>query len=239
MSINFFEYEISQSFPEFDIRNKQMIINTINPHSFCVAEDDKKFKEALIKSDILIPDGIGIVWRLRFLRSKKIFRITGADMHDYLLKYANSKKLRIFYLGSNEKTLKKITGRNSKDFDHIISGSFSPVYKDEFSIEDSLEMINAVNSFSPDILFIGMTAPKQEKWAYSYKEKLNAQLIVSIGAVFDFYAGNIKRAPKWMISLGLEWLFRFFLEPKRLWKRYVINNTRFILYIVNEKFNRG
>ena len=96
-------------------------------------------------------------------------------------------------------------------------------------------MIDAVNRVEPDVLFIGMTAPKQEKWAFKYYQMLNAGHICCIGAVFDFYAGTVKRAPEWMISLGMEWFYRLIREPRRMWRRYLIGNIKFIGYILREK----
>ena len=96
-------------------------------------------------------------------------------------------------------------------------------------------MIRKVNDFNPDVLFIGMTAPKQEKWAYQHFNELEAGHICCIGAVFDFYAGNIERAPGWMIDSGLEWLFRLLKEPRRMWRRYLIGNSKFIWLIIKEK----
>ena len=99
-------------------------------------------------------------------------------------------------------------------------------------------MIAKVNASNPDVLFIGMTAPKQEKWAYKHYDKLKIEAhIGSIGAVFDFYAGKVNRAPKWMIKIGLEWLYRLLKEPKRMWKRYVLGNTQFIYAILREKLS--
>ncbi|NVK51787.1 MAG: WecB/TagA/CpsF family glycosyltransferase [Flavobacteriaceae bacterium] len=235
MNIRVLDYVIHTVYPKWSL-NEQLLINTINPHSYCVAMKDASFKKALLDSDILIPDGIGIVLACKFLNGKRITRITGADMHQHLLQEAERNKLKIFYLGASDNTLKKIHKRVTKEYPNVRIASFSPKFKPEFTEDDTLEMITAVNQFSPDILFIGMTAPKQEKWSYANKERLNVSIITSIGAVFDFYAGSINRAPKWMMKIGMEWLYRFFKEPKRMWKRYLINNTRFIYYVLKAKF---
>lgn len=234
MNINFLNYTINCSFPKWPVGN-QIIVNTINPHSFCVAENDMVFKQALMDSELLIPDGIGIVMAIRILNNIKTTRITGADMHLHLLEQANKNRLKVFYLGSSKATLKKIEKRISVEYPLVRIKSFSPKFKNEFSSKDNLEMVNKVNEFSPDILFVGMTAPKQEKWVYLNKTKLDTKIITSIGAVFDFYAGTVSRAPNWIINLGLEWFYRLIREPRRLWKRYLINNTKFSWYIFVEK----
>ena len=100
-------------------------------------------------------------------------------------------------------------------------------------------MINAVNDFNPDVLLIGMTQPKQEKWDSQHFNELKVGHICCIGAVFDFYAGTINRAPKWMIYLGLEWFYRLLKEPRRMWRRYLLGNSKFIWLVIKEKFTRG
>jgi N-acetylglucosaminyldiphosphoundecaprenol N-acetyl-beta-D-mannosaminyltransferase len=143
---------------------------------------------------------------------------------------------RCFFLGSSEETLSKIEKRANKDYQNVDIGTYSPPYKKEFSQTDTQLMIEKVNSFKPDVLFIGLTAPKQEKWAYQNYLDLDVGHICCIGAVFDFYAGNIHRAPDWMINLGLEWLYRLGKEPKRMWRRYVLGNIKFIYFIFREKY---
>ena len=210
------------------------IINTINPHSYCEAKKDTVFTKALLASDVLLPDGLGIVLAAKVLEGSNIKKIAGADIHQYLLEEADKKSQKVFYLGASENTLKLIEARIQKEFINIKVASFSPPFKPAFSAKDTEEMIVKVNAFQPTILFVGMTAPKQEKWVYLNKDKINANTIVSIGAVFDFYAGNSKRAPKWMIKLGLEWLHRS-IGSWRLAKRNLISNPIFLKDLLFEK----
>jgi N-acetylglucosaminyldiphosphoundecaprenol N-acetyl-beta-D-mannosaminyltransferase len=215
--------------------NKKTIINTINPHSYCVSKSDSYFQEALLKSDVLLPDGSGIVLAANFLRKKKIQKIAGADIHKFLLEDAQKYNKKVFYLGAAPKTLELITQRLSKEYPNIKVGSYSPPYKAVFSKDDSQKMIDEVNAFTPDILFVGMTAPKQEKWLTSNKDKLNITIAVSIGAVFDFYAGTVKRSSPFWIKLGLEWLPRLIQEPKRLWYRNFVSTPLFLWYMFKAK----
>ncbi|QVY66620.1 WecB/TagA/CpsF family glycosyltransferase [Polaribacter sp. Q13] len=210
-------------------------INTINAYSFCMAKKDKRFAAVLKSSDVLLPDGSSIVLASKLLGGKKIQKIAGWDIHQHLLTEANLKGQKVFYLGASESTLNLIKNRIAKEFSAIKVASYSPPYKTTFTKQDTDEMIAQVNAFSPDILFVGMTAPKQEKWGHEHKEVLNTSVICSIGAVFDFYAGTVNRAPKWMIHLGLEWLYRLVKEPKRMWRRYLIGNSQFIYYVFYEK----
>lgn len=211
------------------------VISTINPHSYCVANKDLDFKQALKNSDILLPDGIGIVWAEKFLNGNSIKKIAGYDLFLFLMNKINKEYGSVFFLGASEETLDKIKSKSSQEYPNITFGSYSPPYKVAFSNKDSKIMCDEVNVFNPDVLFVGMTAPKQEKWVHLYKNELNANTICSIGAVFDFYAGNIERAPKLMINLGLEWLHRSF-KSSRLLRRNFISNPKFILHILKLKF---
>jgi len=217
----------------------RFIINTINPHSYVVAKNDELFQKALKSSDVLVPDGSGIVLAAKFINGKKIQKIAGADVHKFLLQKANRENLKVFYMGSSQKTLDKIREKLKKEYPNIQAGFYSPPFKPEFNEEDNKNIIEAINSFNPHILFVGMTAPKQEKWLYTHKEKINFKVASCIGAVFDFYAGNVKRPPEYIINLHLEWLFRFIQEPKRLWRRNFISTPLFLWDMIKYKFKES
>lgn len=212
-----------------------VLVNTINQYSYCIAENDINFGEALKNSDILLPDGIAIVHANTFLNGTKISKIAGADIHQYLLKKLNDDGGSCFYFGASESTLIKIKNRLQIEYPNIKCGTYSPPFKPKFTDQENTEMINIINSFNPDVLFVGMTAPKQEKWAYANKSKLNTGMICSIGAVFDFYAGTVERPGQIWIELGLEWLGRLLKEPKRMWKRYIYFGTVFIFKVLKRK----
>lgn len=212
-----------------------IMINTINEYSYCIADKDTVFKKSLQGSDVLLPDGISIVLAARLLTGKKIRKIAGDDIHHYLLDKLNKKAGSCFYLGSSENTLQKIKCKLSTEYPNIKAETYSPPYKAEFDTEDNKQMINAVNTFKPEVLFVGMTAPKQEKWAYEHKTELNTKIICTIGAVFDFYAGTVKRPNSIWINLDLEWFARLITEPKRLWKRYLYFGPIFIWLMLKEK----
>jgi N-acetylglucosaminyldiphosphoundecaprenol N-acetyl-beta-D-mannosaminyltransferase len=219
------------------IENKKLLINTINAYSFNMSQNDAFYAEALSKSDILLPDGISIVFAVRLITGQKLKKIAGADLFAYEMKKLNSSGGSCFFLGSSVNTLNLISERARSEFPNVKVNVYSPPYKPVFTDQDNSEMLQAVNSCKPDVLFVGMTAPKQEKWAYQNFSKLEAGHICAIGAVFDFYAGTIKRAPQWMIKLGLEWFYRLIREPRRLWSRYVIGNSKFCWLVLKEKLN--
>ena len=140
------------------------------------------------------------------------------------------------FMGSSQKVLDMIVERAAKEYPHLKIVTYSPPYKPEFSDEDNRAIIEAINRANPDLLWIGMTAPKQEKWTYSHWEELDIHCHVgTIGAVFDFFAGTVERAPKWWQQHGLEWLYRLLKEPRRMWRRYIIGNALFLWNIAGEK----
>jgi N-acetylglucosaminyldiphosphoundecaprenol N-acetyl-beta-D-mannosaminyltransferase len=211
------------------------VVNTINPHCYITARKDSKYRESLLASDYLIPDGIGIVFAIWMLAGVKIKRITGSDIHRIVLNYLESKNGSCFYFGSSQNALDKLKERLSKDHPGISAGFFSPPFKPDFSEEEDLAMIKTINDFNPEVLFVGMTAPRQEKWVHRNREHLKARIICPVGAVFDFYAGTVKRPGNFWLNTGLEWLPRLLREPGRLWKRTLISTPLFIWYVLLER----
>ena len=208
------------------------IINTINPHSYVTANNDKEFQDALHSSDLLIPDGSGIVLAAAQINKKVIKKIAGADLHKFLLTKMDEKKGKVFYMGASQNTLDKIEERIQKKYPNISVQSYSPPFKPAFSKEDNDIIVSKINAFEPDVLFIGMTAPKQEKWLHEHKELLNFKVASSIGAVFDFFAGTVERPSQFWLDLHLEWLPRLLKEPKRLWRRNFVSTPLFLFKIL-------
>ena len=216
----------------------KLLINTINAFSYDNARKDVLFSEALQKGDVLIPDGISIVKACRFLNAKSQpkERIAGWDLFEYEMGKLNRVGGKVMFLGSSDAVLNLIRQRVAEKYPKIEVDTYSPPYKPEFSDEDNEAMISAINHSNPDLLWIGMTAPKQEKWAYTHLDRLDVHChIGTIGAVFDFFAGTVKRAPERWQRVGLEWLYRLLSEPRRMWRRYFIGNAKFIYYIMVEK----
>ena len=215
--------------------SKKTLITTINQYSFCIAEEDPEFKKALLQSDVLLPDGMAIVSAVQLQTGKKIKKIAGADIHLHLLNDLNKKAGSCFYLGASERTLSKIKERLAIEFPNIEVATYSPPFKSHFSKLENKEMIDVINAFAPDVVFVGMTAPKQEKWAFNHKTQLKTKTICAIGAVFDFYAGTVERPSLFWVNLKLEWLIRLVKEPKRMWKRYLYYGPVFIGYMLQNK----
>lgn len=216
----------------------KLLINTINAHSYNTAQKDELFAEALKNGDALIPDGASIVKACRWIKakSKPTERIAGWDLFEYEMAELNTKGGKCFFMGSSEKVLALIKQRAKVEYPNIIVETYSPPYKLEFNEEDNRVIIEAINLANPDLLWIGMTAPKQEKWTYSHWHELDIHCHVgTIGAVFDFFAGTVERAPIWWQEHSLEWLYRLIKEPRRMWRRYLIGNTLFLWNMWREK----
>ncbi len=225
----------------------KLLINTINAHSYNTARKDSLFAEALTNGDVLIPDGVSIVKACKWIKAKSQpkERIAGWDLFSFEMEKLEreSEELRtkseeskiVMFMGSSQKVLDLIVKRAAEVYPHLKVVAYSPPYKPEFSDEDNKAIIDAINAANPDLLWIGMTAPKQEKWTYSHWNELNIHCHVgTIGAVFDFFAGTVERAPIWWQEHGLEWLYRLIKEPKRMWRRYIIGNTLFLWNMVKE-----
>jgi len=211
-----------------DLPNTKLLISTVNAHSYNVAKTDKSFLTALKGSDILLADGIGVVLAYRLL-GKSVQKMAGSDLFKYEMERLQQMNGTCFFLGSTQETLEKIKEKAAQEYPNVKVYSYSPPYTTSFSAIENAAMVNEINTIRPDALFIGLTAPKQEKWAFAHKEDLRVAHICCIGAVFDFYAGTVKRPPKWMIGFGLEWLGRLVSEPQRLWKRYLLSSPVIIL----------
>ncbi len=208
-----------------------------NPHSLVLAKDDAQFQQAIHSADLVTADGAGIILASKILGGEIRERVTGSDIFRALSEELNRTGGRsYFFLGSTEKTLTAIQKKMAEEYpDIVFAGSYSPPYKPEFSEEDSRKMIAAVNKVKPDVLWVGMTAPKQEKWIYQHRNELNVKFMGAIGAVFDFYVGNVKRSHPVFQKMGLEWLPRLLQEPRRLFRRNFISSPLFLLMIFTQR----
>ena len=234
----------------------KVLINTVNAHSFNVAQKDDAFAEALRTAydeeqesgqegcvKYLIPDGASIVKACRIVKAKSQprERVAGWDLFAFEMKRieklaAHGRKRKVMFMGSSWKVLGLIKERAAVEYPHLKVVTYSPPFKEEFSREDNETIIRMINEANPDLLWIGMTAPKQEKWIFQHWKELDIHCHVgTIGAVFDFYAGTIKRAPIWWQDHMVEWLFRLLREPRRMWRRYVVGNPLFVWNVSRER----
>lgn len=215
------------------------IINCLNPHSYALSKNDAKFRHALLNCDVLLPDGVGISLAAK-LKRKKIKRVTGFDVFEILMCLSNQYGLSVLFLGSTDDTLQVIREKIELQYPNIKSFScYSPPFKTQFRASEKLAMVNFMKQARPDIIFVGMSAPKQEKLAFEFSKLVNPRCIASIGAVFDFYAGNVRRSPKIFRRLGLEWLPRLVQQPIRLAPRTFISAPIFLIDVFRAALWKG
>jgi N-acetylglucosaminyldiphosphoundecaprenol N-acetyl-beta-D-mannosaminyltransferase len=193
-----------------------------NPHSLEIARQDALLHEAIMSADLVTPDGAGIVLASRLLEGRIPERVCGPDLFPQFCAYLNSKRpgTRMFFLGSTEDNLGMLEQRFRADYPALdLRGSLSPPFRAEFSAAEDDALIDQVNASNAEILWLGLGAPKQEKWAHRHRDRLQVDLIGPIGGAFDWYTGRIALPPLWMQRAGLQWLHRLAQEPGRLWRR--------------------
>jgi len=205
----------------------------INPHSYVVSKKHVMFARALQNATWLIPDGSGIVLASRYLNGSIKHRITGSDVFYHINRQLNLCAGSVFFLGSTVGTLAMMQHNISRDFPYIrIAGTYAPPFKPVFTDEDNERMIAEINAAEADVLWVGMTSPKQDLWLYQHQDRLQVKFAAGIGAVFDFYSGRIKRSHPVFLRLGLEWLPRLMQEPRRLWRRTCISAPVFLWDVI-------
>ena len=207
------------------------VVNTISPNSYGISTKDPEFEHALKTSDYLVLDGVYFAFASLLLQGKNIKRNQGPDVFYHFMKRLNEQKGKAFFLGSSENTLQKINDRAKKEYPNIRLETFSPPFKPEFSEEDNAQMIASINAFQPNVLFIGMTCPKQEKWAIKHRNELNAGLAIAIGNVFDWFAGTQKPIHPFWFKLRLGWFIRIFLRPE-VFRRNIGNQMIFFWHVI-------
>lgn len=219
------------------IEKKKYIISFINPHSFYISTKNKIFKKSLIASKNFV-DGIGIFLIIKFFLNINILRITGFSFTNFLISKLSNKKF--FFLGSTKKILKKIKKNLLNEYPSIKIQFYSPPFTDSFSQIEKDKILNKINKFEPDIIFVGMTAPKQEIWSYENYHLLKNCSLINVGAVFDYLSmsDNKQKVLLFFSKIGLEWLHRLFLNPIRMCNRVFVTFPQFLFYMLKKYVNK-
>ncbi len=202
-------------------------------HGIMEGHKDKNFKSILNSADLFVPDGISLIWlaRLQGFFLKK--RVTGTDLMEEFFRLAIKKGYSNFFYGDTKETLKMLIAKLATKFPGLkIAGFYSPPFRPLIPKEEE-EAIKKINKAKPDVLWVALGLPKQEKWIFEHKEKLKVPVVVGVGAAFKFLSGKIKRPPGWIGELGFEWLWRFFQEPKNVWKR-ILDIPLFVFLVLLE-----
>jgi N-acetylglucosaminyldiphosphoundecaprenol N-acetyl-beta-D-mannosaminyltransferase len=218
-------------------RRGPFVFACANPHSLVVARNDPAFRNALAKAEAVVADGVGCLWGAALAGVKVGPRITGTDFFLATMATVNRLGGRAFFFGSSDAVLQRLAARVKRDFPAVSVEVLSPPYR-PWSDSENRQMLDQIHRFAPDVLWVGMTAPKQEKWVATNAAELAIPVIGSIGAVFDYYAGVTRRAPQWICDLGLEWLYRLPREPKRLWRRTFVSAPKFLWLVLLGRIRR-
>lgn len=218
-------------------RKDPFVFACANPHSLVVARRDVEFRRALDSASAVVADGVGCRWGAVLSGVSIGPRITGSDFFVSLMVRLNRAGGRAFFFGSSDAVLERLAARVRRDFPRVAISMLSPPFR-QWTDEENRRMVENIRLFKPDVLWVGMTAPKQEKWVAANCGRLRVPVIGSIGAVFDYYAGVTHRAPQWVCNLGLEWLYRLPREPKRLWKRTFVSAPAFLWFALLQRIYR-
>ena len=196
-------------------------------HMVMESHDNAEYGERVNGADVIIPDGMPLVWMQKRQGAKNANRVRANDLMIMLCAFAEKNNLTVGFYGGQQKVIDAMLKRAKNDFPNLkVVYAYSPPFRPLTNEEDA-EITAEINRKKPDLLFMGLGCPKQENWMAAHKNKVSA-VMLGVGASFDFYAGNVRESPEWLGKLGLEWLFRLTQEPKRLWRRYLILNPRFM-----------
>lgn len=198
-----------------------------NAHMVIEAHEDPDFRRLLNSADLVTPDGMPVAKAIAWQTGQPQARVAGMDLLPDLLREAAARGKSVYFYGNTQKVLDGITARIARELPTLrLVGAFSPPFR-ALSPAEEADIVDQINAAAPDLIFVALGCPKQEKWMAAHRGKLRG-VMLGVGGAFNVYAGQQARSPEWMQKLALEWLFRLLLEPRRLWKRYLVTNSQFI-----------
>ncbi|HEB35561.1 MAG TPA: glycosyltransferase [Candidatus Aminicenantes bacterium] len=216
-------------------KKKPSLVVTPNVHHINILKNDDEFKKIYRQASMALPDSTPLIWASKLLGTPLKEKVAGSDLLPSFCKIAARKRYELFFLGSGPSIAKKAANILTKKYPGLkIVGTYSPPFGFENDEDENRKIVAMIKKCTPDVLFVGLGPPKQEKWIWRYKDEINVPVSIAVGASFDFVAGNVKRAPKWMQHIGFEWFFRLCQEPRRLWKRYLVGNIMFLWLVLKE-----
>lgn len=220
-----------------DRREKHYVcVNTV--HSLLCAHDDPRLREIYAAAGMVTPDGMPLVWLTRRRGHPQVERVYGPNLMLACCDHFRERGARHFFYGGGEGVPELLSERLAERFPGLrVAGRYSPPFRPLTGADDA-RVVDRINRSDADFVWVGLGCPKQDHWMAEHAERLNATVLVGVGAAFDFHAGRKRQAPKWMQRNGLEWLFRLLSEPRRLGGRYVVGNSRFILLLLAEELRR-
>jgi N-acetylglucosaminyldiphosphoundecaprenol N-acetyl-beta-D-mannosaminyltransferase len=206
----------------------------VNAGKIVAMQADTRLRKSVNSSDIVNADGQAVVWASRFLGNPLKERVAGIDLMENLVDLANKNEYKIYFFGATEEVVKKVVENYSNRYSEKLIAGYRNGY---FTKEEEKQIAVEISESEANILFVAISSPKKENFLFDNNEILKkVNFIMGVGGSFDVVAGKVKRAPLWMQKIGLEWFYRFLQEPKRMWKRYLVGNTKFIFIVLRERF---
>ena len=214
-------------------KGQQLHHVVVNAGKIVEMQSDLQLRQSVNESDLINADGQAVVWASKFLGKPLKERVAGIDLMIKLVELAHKKNYKVYFLGAKEEVVKSVVDKYTKQYSsNIIAGYRNGYFKKEEEKDIAIEIANS----GANILFVAISSPAKENFLYENKKLLKkVNFVMGVGGSFDVVSGNIKRAPLWMQNMGLEWFFRFIQEPKRMWKRYLIGNVKFVLLVFRWK----
>jgi N-acetylglucosaminyldiphosphoundecaprenol N-acetyl-beta-D-mannosaminyltransferase len=210
--------------------------SVVNAGKIVLMQDDVQLRESVNNADIINADGQAVIWASKILNQPIKERVAGIDLMKNLVKLAHDKGYKIYCLSAKEDILSKVVQDYKRNYSEELIAGYRNGY---FSKEEEQGIAQDIANSGANMLFVAISSPKKENFLYEHREVLKkVNFIMGVGGSFDVISGKTKRAPKWMQKSGLEWLYRVIQEPKRMWKRYLVGNTKFLLLVFREKFKK-
>lgn len=230
---NYSTVETLEIVEEAIINKKQIHHTVVNAGKIVAMQSDLQLRHSVNASDLINADGQAVVWASKVLGKPLKERVAGIDLMIELVKCAHKNNAKIFFFGAKEEVVQEVVNKYSKVYSpNIIAGYRNGYFKKEEEREIAMQIANS----NANILFVAISSPTKENFLYDNKDLLSkVNFIMGVGGSFDVVSGKVKRAPLWMQNSGMEWFYRFIQEPKRMWKRYLVGNTKFILLVLKEK----
>ena len=216
--------------------NKQIHHSVVNAGKVVLMQTDEELEKSVLEADVINADGQAIVWAANLLGHKLPERVSGIDLMQELVKISFENTYKCFFFGASEEVVTKLVDIYKEQYSEDIIAGYRNGFYDSSQEEN---IANEIADSGANILFVAITSPKKEIFLNRYKKKLsNVNFIMGVGGSFDVISGKIKRAPNFMQKMGLEWFYRFLQEPRRMWKRYLIGNMKFIVIVIKELLHK-
>lgn len=208
----------------------------VNAGKIVAMQSDEELRRSVLEADMINADGMSVVWASRFLGKALPARVAGIDLMLELVKMSFEKGYKCYFLGAKQAVVEAVVAEFSGKYSPDIVAGYRNGY---FSSEDEAQVAEDIAASGADMLFVAMSSPKKEIFVNKYKDVMKVPFVMGVGGSFDVVAGVTKRAPLWMQRLGLEWFYRFIQEPRRMWKRYLVGNSKFLWLVLKARFSKS